>query len=301
MIEREGRNIVERTSPTPVLQPLLDLAISASLEAGKAILEVYGSDFAVQHKDDRSPLTLADKRSHEIIAARLSDAPGHYPLLSEEGRSIPFTERRQWDLFWLVDPLDGTKEFIKRNGEFTVNIALIRQGVPVLGVIYVPVTNVLYFAAEGMGTWKLAHAAEAGDIRERASRLPRVGGPSRPITAIASRSHLSPETEAFLAGLRQQHGQIEIVSAGSSLKFCLLAEGKADVYPRFAPTMEWDTAAGQAVLEASGGRVVDADSARFSMTIENVPSEENPGTGKITALSVIACLRGLTAPLRVGT
>ena len=244
-------------TPTSDLPSLLDIAIAAAVDAGRAILDVYSSAFAVEHKDDRSPLTLADKRSHEIIAARLAakDAGG-LPLLSEEGRNIPFEERKRWGLFWLVDPVDGTKEFIKRNGEFTVNIALVRQNRPVLGVIYVPVRDTLYYAAEGLGAWRLDKASGDHARPGRADRLPVPGGPHRPFTAVASRSHLSPETEAYLEGLRAMQGTLEIVSAGSSLKFCLIAEGRADVYPRFGPTMEWDTAAGHAIVVEAGGMVV---------------------------------------------
>lgn len=234
---------------------LLDAAVSAALDAGKAVLEVYNSDFAVEHKEDRSPLTLADKRAHEIILKRLASDADSLPVLSEEGKNIPYETRRKWSEFWLVDPVDGTKEFIKRNGEFTVNIALIRDGKPVLGVIFVPVRDTLYFAADEKGAWKLDRAASGGS-RENAARLPLADRHSRPFTAVASRSHLSPETEAYLSDLKTQHGRLEIVSAGSSLKFCLVAEGRADVYPRFGPTMEWDTAAGHAIVLESGGSVV---------------------------------------------
>lgn len=236
---------------------LLDQALRAAVEAGKAVREVYASDFAVECKDDRSPLTLADKRSHEIIAARLAATGTRtFPLLSEEGRSIPFAERSTWNVFWLVDPLDGTKEFVRRNGEFTVNIALVRKGRPILGVIYVPVTDVLYYAAEGLGAWRLKNAAPAPAGRKDAVRLPAPASAERPFTVVASRSHLSAETETYLKELGARHGVMEITSAGSSLKFCLVAEGRADVYPRFAPTMEWDTAAGQAIVQEAGGSVV---------------------------------------------
>ena len=250
---------IEHTDLSPDLPSLLDLCVAASLEAGKAVLEVYASDFAVQRKGDRSPLTLADRRSHEIIAGRLAAAMRPYPLLSEEGRHIPYDERRHWDTFWLVDPLDGTKEFIKRNGEFTVNIALVRRGTPVLGVIYVPVTDTLYHAAAGLGAWKVERAAAGGTGHGKATRLPAGAVSERPFTVIASRSHLSPETAAFLQELQVRHENMETLSAGSSLKFCLLAEGRADVYPRFAPTMEWDTAAGQAIVRETGGTVLRRD------------------------------------------
>ena len=245
------------SEPRTDLRSLMDIAAAAAVDAGRTVLEVYTSDFAVAHKSDRSPLTLADKRSHEIIVRRLSgpDA-GRYPLLSEEGRSISYAERRTWSVLWVVDPLDGTKEFIKRNGEFTVNIALVRSGSPVLGVIYVPVTDTLYCAAEGLGAFRRDNVAASAAPWSEAVRLPMARTQGRAFTAVASRSHFSPETEAFLQELREQHGTVEIVSAGSSLKFCLVAEGRADIYPRFAPTMEWDTAAGHAIVREAGGTVV---------------------------------------------
>ncbi len=247
----------EHQDAPPDLSKLLDQAIAAALEAGRAVQEVYASDFAVECKDDRSPLTLADKRSHEIIAGRLG--PGGLPLLSEEGRNIPYEERKAWPVFWLVDPLDGTKEFIRRNGEFTVNIALVRETRPVLGVIYLPVTDVLYFAARGLGAWRQERASADRGRRGTAEALPLPAGAERPFTVVASRSHLSPETEAYLRDLGGRHSMMEIASAGSSLKFCLVAEGRADVYPRFGPTMEWDTAAGQAIVEEAGGTVVRSE------------------------------------------
>lgn len=257
--------------PIEKLRALIPNLLLISLDAGSAILEVYGSNFAVEHKDDKSPLTLADKRSHEVIVnglSRLEDI--HLPILSEEGKSMPFEERREWEIFWLVDPLDGTKEFIKRNGEFTVNIALIQKGRPVLGVIFIPVKNIFYFGAAGLGSFKL----ERGDVLSSGSletilssavRLPlhphsSLAPRASRLTIIASRSHLSPETELFINDLKAKHGDLAFISAGSSLKFCLIAEGVADVYPRFAPTMEWDTAAGQAIVENAGGRVLRTDS-----------------------------------------
>lgn len=237
-----------------------------SHEAGTAILEVYNSDFDVEQKDDKSPLTLADRRSHEIIAAGLASLLDWLlPLLSEEGRSIPYEERKAWDMFWLVDPLDGTKEFVKRNNEFTVNIALIQNGSPLLGVIYMPVKNIFYFAAEGLGSFKLEQSdiLSSGSLETilgSAVKLPLVTRHASLITVISSRSHMSPETEQFIADLKTRHKEIDFLAAGSSLKFCLIAEGKADVYPRFGPTMEWDTAAGQAIVEQAGGRVLRAGS-----------------------------------------
>jgi len=245
-------------------------AVIAAKKASDAIIEVYGSGFSVEQKEDRSPLTLADRRSHEIIADQLKNRQaGKLPLLSEEGRNIPYQERKEWEYYWLVDPLDGTKEFIKRNGEFTVNIALMQKDRPVMGVVLVPVKDILYFAAEGKGAFKISDSSRIKnslsfeELQQKAERLPiRTETDRRAFTAIASRSHLSDETSSYLNGLKKEHGEIEIISAGSSLKFCLIAEGAADIYPRFAPTMEWDTAAGQAIVEQAGGAVLQHDTGR---------------------------------------
>ncbi len=240
------------------LKSLLALAVGASLRAGQAILEIYADDFSVDLKADQSPVTLADRRAHAVIAEAL--VPAGLPLLSEEGKPIPYGERAAWESFWLVDPLDGTKEFIKKNGEFTVNIALIRGGRPVLGVVLAPALDQLYFAAEGLGAWggKGAQPRNAGweSLRDSVQPLnlkpfPAEGGTLR---VVASRSHATPETENCLGELRKKY-QVELLSSGSSLKFCLVASGRADLYPRFAPTMEWDTAAGQALVEQAGGAV----------------------------------------------
>ncbi len=237
------------------VKALLEVAVKAAYAGGVAILEVYQSEFAVEHKEDKSPLTLADKNAHKAIVQLLEDT--ELPILSEEGASIDYAERSRWDYFWMVDPLDGTKEFIKRNGEFTVNIALIHQGKPIAGVIYVPVTNVLYFGAEGMGSYKLPYR-EAGlpQLMGEGEALPQPAS-DRKYTVVASRSHLSPETETLLDALKAEHGDIEIASMGSSLKICLVAEGSADLYPRYAPTMEWDTAAGHAIALGAGKAVID--------------------------------------------
>jgi len=249
------------------LHALIPVLLRISQDAGTAILEVYESDFDVEHKDDKSPLTLADRRSHEIIANGLSGLEGmHIPILSEEGKTLPFEERRGWELFWLVDPLDGTKEFVKKNGEFTVNIALVQKGRPVLGVIFIPVKGIFYFGAQGLGSFRLAASlfdasASPDTLVGRAARLPDIDRASR-FTVAGSRSHMSPETETYINGLRKRHGDVDFVSAGSSLKFCLIAEGKAHVYPRFAPTMEWDTGAGQAIVEHAGGEVFEAASGK---------------------------------------
>ncbi len=239
---------------------LLFQAIIAAIEAGREIMEVYDTDFAVESKDDNTPLTLADKRAHHKIVALLAST--NLPVLSEEGRDIPYQERSAWKRFWMVDPLDGTKEFVKRNGEFTVNIALIENGVSIAGVIYVPVTKDLYFGwVDEIGAFKLPQFLPKGstgmdDLLKTAVKLP-TELPTRPYTVVGSRSHMSPETTAYLQTLEQEHGEIDIVSMGSSLKICLVAEGVADIYPRFAPTMEWDTAAGHAIASAAGKEIVD--------------------------------------------
>jgi 3'(2'), 5'-bisphosphate nucleotidase len=214
----------------------------------QAVLEIYESDFAVQAKEDRSPLTEADMASHRQIVAGLKQMTPDIPVLSEESGQIPFDERRRWNEYWLVDPLDGTKEFIKRNGEFTVNIALIREGRPVLGVVHVPVKDTDYYGAEGMG----AHR-RIGDGPPEAIRVSQVG--EGPIRVVGSRSHRGSSLDGYLARL----GEHEMVPMGSSLKLCLVAAGDADVYPRLGPTCEWDTAAAQGVVEAAGGQVVDLD------------------------------------------
>jgi len=254
---------------------LILTALLAAKRAGEAILEVYNSDFAVERKDDNSPLTLADKRSHEIIMNDLRKTVAiknskhthnnlTLPILSEEGRDIPYDERKGWEYFWLVDPLDGTKEFIKRNGEFTVNIALIHKNNPVLGIIYVPVKDTFYFAAIDIGAYKLTNSKivtgklSMKELLDKSQRLPiSINDKKASLTIIGSRSHATKEFSEFIEHIKEKHGEVELVSAGSSLKFCLVAEGIADVYPRFGPTMEWDTAAGQAIVEQVEGRVID--------------------------------------------
>ena len=236
----------------------LEVAIRAAVKGGQEILKVYSGEFDVELKDDASPLTQADKNAHLAIEADLINT--QLPILSEEGKAISYEERRQWNYFWMVDPLDGTKEFVKRNGEFTVNIALIHQGVPVAGVIYVPVTGVLYFGMEGTGAFKVEEFdASQGDLAawmSQADQLPKAIDRST-YTIVASRSHLSDETKVLLQQLEAKHGAVDIASMGSSLKICLVAEGAADMYPRFAPTMEWDTAAGHAIVLGAGKQIID--------------------------------------------
>ncbi|MBI5194541.1 MAG: 3'(2'),5'-bisphosphate nucleotidase CysQ [Nitrospirae bacterium] len=259
-------------------------------KAGEAILDVYNSkEFDVTFKDDSSPLTIADKRANDIIVAGLSGGQfRNIPVLSEEGKTVSYDERKSWEYFWCVDPLDGTKEFIKRNDEFTVNIALIHKHRPVLGVIYIPVKDIFYFASEGLGSYKLADSKFIANTdnftKEKKELLNEVinlsvnlypttsplpsgergrvrGGGAEHVTAqiniIGSGSHATKEQELYVGEIKKRFDKVEFSSAGSSLKFCNVAEGKADIYPRFGPTMEWDTAAGQAIVEQSGGKVLN--------------------------------------------
>jgi 3'(2'), 5'-bisphosphate nucleotidase len=252
-----------------VEKALLQLAIAAAVEASREVMEVYGRDFSVEEKQDSSPLTEADTRSHQAIENRLSRAPGALPVLSEEGAQIPHGERSNWARFWMVDPLDGTKEFIKKNGEFTVNIALMERdaeggATPVAGVVYAPYLRELFVGEAGIGAFRLRRepkdeVPDLGELVAAGERLPAPEG-DRPYTIVASRSHLSPETQAFIDERREEHPDLETISAGSSLKICRVAEGVADEYPRFAPTMEWDTAAGDAVARAAGCQVIAWDS-----------------------------------------
>jgi 3'(2'), 5'-bisphosphate nucleotidase len=228
---------------------LLPAVVTLARRAGDAILRVYQQDFAVDRKGDDSPLTAADLASHRCIMHGLAQLAPELPRLSEEGADIPFAERRGWQRYWLIDPLDGTREFVKRNGEFTVNIALIEDGRPVLGVVHAPVLGTTYFAAAGAGAFR-----QAGDAPAAPIRCSKTASPAR---IVASRSHVTPELEALLKRLPPH----EALNIGSSLKLCLVAEGKADFYPRLGLTSEWDTAAGQAVVEQAGGRVCTTDGA----------------------------------------
>ena len=234
-------------------------AIKASIEAGEAIMQIYVKDFAVDYKQDESPLTDADKAANEVIMEHLM--PIGIPVISEENKQLPYEERKGWTSCWIVDPLDGTKEFIKKNGEFTVNIALVTNGVPQFGVIYVPAVNMVYYADAATGTAYRAEVKDtSGDVEEVLKNAVAIGPArdERAMRVVGSRSHMSQDTLEYVDGLKQvTDKEIEIVSKGSSLKFCLVAEGKADIYPRFGPTSEWDTAAAQCVVEESGGSVVD--------------------------------------------
>lgn len=220
-----------------------------AVEAGNAIMQVYETAFAIESKEDKSPLTEADKQSHNIIEKGLLSLYPDVPVLSEESKFIDYSIRKEWKRFWLVDPLDGTKEFIKRNGDFTVNIALIEEGKSVLGIVYIPVSKVGYIGISGEGAFKIVD----GDTE---FLKPVTDASATLVRVVASRSHLSAETESFVNQLKEKGKAVEFLSRGSSLKLCMIAESSADVYPRFAPTMEWDTAAAQAVVEAAGRKVL---------------------------------------------
>jgi 3'(2'), 5'-bisphosphate nucleotidase len=246
---------------------LLHQTIIASVLAGKEILDVYETKFSVEYKDDKSPLTLADKMASDKIIQQLKQFA--IPVLSEEGVHDSFEVRKNWNKLWIVDPLDGTKEFVKRNGEFTVNIALVEEGLPTLGVIYSPVFKDLYFAATGIGSFKVdgsKFAEVENSIEEMsldqllnmAKKLPIISD-RKNYVVVASRSHMSTETYDHIEALKLKHNDVEIVTTGSSIKMCWVAEGIADEYPRFGPTMEWDTAAGQAILQEANASLIDVE------------------------------------------
>ena len=226
----------------------LDAVIGISRRAGREILDVYGTDFEARAKADASPLTEADLRAHRLIVAELTALTPDLPVLSEESAEIPFAQRRDWLRYWLVDPLDGTREFVSRNGEFTVNIALIEGHRPVLGVVHIPVADATYSGIPGVGAWR-----EANDRGRLPIGVRQVMRP--PLRVVGSRSHGNPALQRALDGF----GPHELKAAGSSIKLCMIAEGSADLYPRLGPTSEWDIAAGQAVVEAAGGQVVRLD------------------------------------------
>ncbi len=236
----------------------LQTAIKASLEAGKVIMQVYDTAFDVEIKDDKSPLTEADKKANDVINNFLRST--EIPIISEENKQTDYSVRKNWETCWVVDPVDGTKEFIKRNGEFTVNIALVTNGKPELGVIYVPASKTIYAAdVKNDKAFKAtikSHETSLEDVYKLSEKLqPKTDNPN-PIQVVGSRSHMNQETLDYVEELKKTGKEVEIVSKGSSLKFCLVAEGNADVYPRFAPTMEWDTAAGQAICNAVGINVI---------------------------------------------
>ena len=221
-------------------------------KAGDEIMKIYQQDFEIDYKADNSPLTKADIKSNEIITESLKDTYPEIPILSEENKEVPYNIRRNWEYFWLIDPLDGTKEFVKKNGEFTVNIALIHKDTPVLGVIYAPALEILYYAQKERGAFKK-------EKNKKPQKLPIYKhANNNTLKVIVSKSHYNQETKDFVNNLKNQYKKtIEFIRIGSSLKLCLIAEGKADIYPRLAPTMEWDIAAGQAIAEQAGGEIVE--------------------------------------------
>jgi len=246
------------------LKEELRIAIEASIAAGIEIMKIYlGEDFQVERKADESPLTIADKRANELIKERLNTTP--FPIISEEDKMIPFETRQNWKTCWIVDPLDGTKEFIKQNGEFTVNIALVENGISLIGVIYLPASKILYV---GVVKEKIAYKVKIDNVEDINSIFSEENKihhtpHKEKIRVVGSRSHPSEEMDDFLQKLRKENQkQVEILPVGSSIKFCRIAEGLADIYPRFGPTMEWDTAAGQAICEAVGLEVIDMNTGK---------------------------------------
>lgn len=233
----------------------IDAIKTIATRAGEAIMEIYSRDFAMEYKDDKTPLTEADLKSNVIICYELQKLYPQIPIMSEENKEIPYEIRKNWECYWCIDPIDGTKEFIKKNGEFTVNIALIYKDAPVLGVVYAPALNEMYWAKKGEGAYK------------NNQKLPiKINqNPKEKLTVVASKSHLSDETQKFIDTLDSKI--IEQVSKGSSLKFCMVAEGIADIYPRLAPTMEWDTAAADIIVQESGKSVIDYE--------DNIPIKYN--------------------------
>ena len=263
--------------PHPLMAPVIELA----LQAGDAILPFWRTGTAVTAKADDSPVTAADLAAHHLILDGLTALDPSIPVLSEEDADIPQSVRAGWQRWWLVDPLDGTKEFISGSEEFTVNIALIEQGRVVFGVVSMPTNGRVYVGGAGMGAWRGDKGAEPLPIQVR--QVPPAG---EPFTVVASRRHSSPEQERLLAGLSASLGELELANIGSSLKFCLLAEGAADCYPRLAPTSQWDTAAAQGVLEGAGGEVLELSGKTFSY-----PARESLLNGFFLALPAQASWR----------
>lgn len=243
------------------LKQLLSDVVNISLGAGKLIMNYYETDYSVEYKDDNSPLTLADKASNNYITEKLEEY--NIPILSEEGKHLTYDERKKWERLWLVDPLDGTKEFIKKNGEFTINIALIENNKPIFGVMYAPAINELYFGATEIGGFKITdinpdnNYASFEQLVYFSVKLPIAPPTSQPYTVVASRSHQNKETANYIETLRAKYQNLNVVSRGSALKLGLVADGSADEYPRFGPTMEWDTAAGHAIINSVGYKVME--------------------------------------------
>jgi 3'(2'), 5'-bisphosphate nucleotidase len=227
-------------------------------KAGDEILKVYsGNNFQVETKSDKSPLTIADKKSNDVIVNGLSLIFPEIPILSEESKKTPFQIRKGWEYLWIVDPLDGTKEFIKKNGEFSINLALIRNSIPIFGILYLPVKNILYYAAKGYGAYKEDNSGRFTRLlkNKKFEKYEQIA--DSPKRIIISRSHYTEETQQFVKGIEKQFSKVQLISVGSAMKIAYLAEGKADIYPRLAPTMEWDIASGQIILEESGGKILD--------------------------------------------
>lgn len=227
---------------------MINEIIQIAQKAGDTILEIYNKDFNVEYKDDKSPLTDADKVSNQIITDALQKLTPQIPIISEENKLLDYQIRKNWTTCWLVDPIDGTKEFIKKNGEFTVNIALIENGIPILSVVGVPAQNIIYYAEKNKGAYKI--------YNNTTTKLEKLPIENNTIRIVGSRSHQTPELLAYVDEQKEKYANVEFVAAGSSLKFCLIAEGKADVYPRLGPTMEWDTAAGHLIATESGTDVL---------------------------------------------
>ncbi|OWY24179.1 3'(2'),5'-bisphosphate nucleotidase [Sphingobacteriales bacterium UPWRP_1] len=244
----------------------INLLLDIARLAGKAILQIYNNAFDVTQKDDNSPLTLADTASNQVIIDRLTQNYPQIPIISEENKQTAWEERQKWEYCWLIDPLDGTKEFIKRNGEFTINIALIHRQSPVLGLVYIPVQDLAYYAVKGKGSYKV----ESGGVAVRIHTRPIEAG--KPVITFASRSHRNRETNEFIDRLEEKYGNVTVTGAGSALKFCMVAEGKAHVYPRFSPCMEWDTAAGHIVAAEAGATVNQPDGSPLLYNKENLLS-----------------------------
>lgn len=246
------------------MQDIINNLSQVAREAGAAIMKVRSNGFEIDKKDDKSPVTEADLASNEVISKQLARLYPDIPVLSEEGVKIPYEERKKWDIFFLVDPLDGTKEFIKDNGEFCVCIALMKKNRPILGIVYAPTQDTLYSGSVQTG----AHVSRKGEKAEKITTSPATK--NQGLIIVGSRSHPSPDLEKYLEKLNVA----SMTPAGSAIKFCLVAEGKAHLYPRFNPTMEWDTAAGQAIVEAAGGSMTGLDGGEFAYNKENL---RNPG------------------------
>jgi len=223
-----------------------------AIDAGSAIMAIYVQNFSVEYKEDKSPLTQADLKANEIICSRLKNLYPNIPIMSEENEQVSYEIRRNWDYYWCIDPIDGTKEFIKKNGEFTVNIALIYKNSPVLGVVYAPALHELYYAKKGQGAFKEVLSAQNSVFSVQKLPLRQNSNTAKNISVVASKSHLSSETQEFIDNLELNTEHLTLISKGSSLKLCMVATGEADIYPRLAPTMEWDTAAADAIVREAG-------------------------------------------------